>query len=567
MLDAEKRWQLYPQHPDLCSKLGVQLGVTPIVAQVLLNRGILSIRDAKEFLFSESFSGTFLEEECEKTACLIEACLANRSKILVYGDYDVDGMTSVSIMVSFLRELGATVDYVIPSRFLEGYGLHTSVIDRMNADSVGMLMTLDCGVSNVSEITEIKEKTTAYVVVMDHHTIPPQLPPCDVMVNPKFLDSLHDCYGLCTAGIVYCFVSYYAQSRGLTISLEKYLDLAALGTVADVAPLVGANRTITRLGLSVLSSRIRPGIRAILSSANCDRSELTTRDIGFVIAPRLNASGRLAHAGLGVALLLSQTDEEAQMYASRLEKLNLDRRAIDQDILNESLKKVELEGADAHKVIVLSGLGWHSGVIGITASKLVERLGRPVVIISENDGVARGSARTVGTVNIYELLRQCSEHFLHFGGHKEAAGFSLEPWQIDPFKRAIVEFSNAGIEPESLRPVLSVDGTLNPQDISEDLVKDIERLEPFGQGNSQPLFFSDQFEVVDTRLVGDGKHVKATLTNRKQRVVIDAIGFNLGAKFSYFQKGGVSILFHVGLNSWQGRVKPQLQLVDVKCLT
>ena len=562
---AEKRWQVYPQYPDVSFKLGQQLGVSPVIAQVLLNRGIGSTTDAKQFLFGDSFSGTFLEDECEKTCLLIEKCIDKRSKIVVYGDYDVDGMTSVSMMVSFLRERGAVVDYVIPSRFLEGYGLHLSVIDRMITDNVGLLITLDCGVSNVSEITEIKNRTNADVVVMDHHTIPPVLPPCNVMVNPKFLAEDHPCYGLCTAGIVYCFLSYFCQSRSLDFDVDATLDLAALGTVADVAPLVGANRVITRLGLSVLSRRKRPGIRAILESANCDKSDLSTRDIGFVIAPRLNASGRLAHAGLGVALLLSENDDEARHFATRLEKLNLDRRALDQDILNESLKMVELEGAESHNVIVLSGRGWHCGVIGITASKLVEKLNRPVVIISENDGVARGSARTVGTVNIYELLNQCSEHFLHFGGHKEAAGFSLTPEQISPFKRMIIDLSNSGINSEALRPVLSVDRALNPLDITESLVHEMASLEPFGQANSQPLFFSDQFQVVDTRLVGEGRHVKATLANREQKVVIDAIGFNLGAKFPLFQKEDVSLLFHVGLNSWQGRLSPQLQVVDIKC--
>jgi single-stranded-DNA-specific exonuclease len=279
----------------------------------------------------------------------------------------------------------------------------------------------------------------------------------------------------------------------------------------------------------------------------------------------LNASGRLAHAGLGVALLLSKTPEEAEHYAKRLDQLNLDRRTLDQDILNESLKLLETEAVMSDNVVVLSGKGWHSGVIGIAASKLVERLNRPVVVISESDGIARGSARSVGTVNIYELLKECSSHFLHFGGHKEAAGFSILPDQIPLFKQTMRHVSGEAVDSEALRPVLTVDATLNPSAISEALVSDVDRLEPFGQANSQPLFFSDQFEVVDTRLVGDGKHVKATLANRDQRQVIDAIGFNLGSKFSTFQKKEISLVFHIGLNSWQGRVSPQLQVVDVKC--
>lgn len=562
-MNIGKRWRLFPQHPDLSTQIATELSILPPMGQILLNRNIRSLSDAKSFIHGYgSLSSHFPLHTLEKAALLIEQCIDRGESILVYGDYDVDGMTSTSMMVTFLRRMGAKVKYFLPHRFHQGYGLHLCVVDMILNEPFSLLITLDCGVTNVEEIAVIKEKTNASILVIDHHTLPDTLPAFDAMINPKELESTHFCYHLCTAGIVYLFGRFLEETGYSDINADEWVDVAALGTVADIATLKGVNRDITRNGLIQMSQRKHVGINALLTEADCTKSTLTPTEIGFVIAPRLNAAGRLDTALLGVQLLLAPTFDQASTVSKKLEKMNKDRREIDQSIFLESVKSVG--DISKQKAIVLAGNGWHAGVIGITASKIVEKFNRPAVIIAYDDQIGRGSARSIGNVNIYAVLKECKEFFIDFGGHKEAAGFSIHPDRIDAFKRAFNQKANELIKDDDLRAIMSVDMKLSPHDMTLELAESLQLLQPFGQGNPTPLFYTDELRIVDCRTVGDGSHVKATFTDKSGGVIIDGIGFGLGDKMPLFQKENIAVAFHLTINEWNQVKRPQLQIVDIK---
>jgi single-stranded-DNA-specific exonuclease len=562
----EKRWQVFPPNPDVSSKLASSLDVHPVTAQVLLNRKIRSIGEAKSFIHDSTDLDydSFFEKDLDACKALIESTIAAKKGIMVFGDYDVDGMTSTTLMMGFLKHLGARAIFHIPSRFTEGYGLNTGIIDRINVENIGLLITLDCGVTNVAEIKEIKERTTASVIVMDHHTIPDEEPPYDAMLNPKALPEDHDLFWLCTAGVVFEFIRYFVSKNELKYDVNSLLDIVALGTIADIARLKGANRGYVRRGLSLLSQRRHLGLRVLMQVADFDRQGVTPRDVGFVLGPRLNAAGRLAHAAIGAQLLMSESQDEAEEIARRLEKLNQDRRQIDTDMLAEALNMVQQTGQEKNNVIVVSGRGWHPGVIGITASKLVDKLGKPVVVIADDGELARGSARSIGSISIYSLLKHCSEFFENFGGHKEAAGFSILPEKIEAFKEALTTYANETVQDDDLLPIVNIDLCLPAEALSLDVIEDLKRLEPFGHGNDTPIFYTEELTAVDYRAVGDGSHLKVTFRDATGRVVIDGIGFYLSHLMPLLQQKQPKVAFQLDVNEWQGKTRPQLQLVDIK---
>jgi single-stranded-DNA-specific exonuclease len=561
-----KRWHLYPHNVALSEKLGAHLTVDPVIAQLLLNRGIRSLEQAQAFLQPrEQASVHFPREDLLKATHCIQEAIANKRGIFVYGDYDVDGMTSTAMMASMLKQLGAHYSFMIPNRFLDGYGVSGRALDFIKANDVGLFITLDCGISNRAEIEQIKRETSCRVVIFDHHTIPDVIPDADAILNPKFLSPDHALWGLCTAGIVYKFWEFYGLEIDTSVSPDGLLDLAALGTVADVAPLVSENRRMTSLGLELLSSRKRVGIRALLDVAGFDRSRVTPRDIGFMIAPRLNAAGRLGDAKICVELLMSEDFDEATKLARTLNQLNEDRRFYCESLMNEAVNMVEKNpNASNEKVIVLAGEGWHAGIIGIIASRLVERYGKPTILISGDGTLARGSGRSAGEVDLYMLLKSCDSFFTTFGGHKSAAGFSMDPAHIPSFQAALIEEASRRISDRDLLPILDLECELHPHHLTLSLASLLNTLEPFGQDNPVPLFYAKGLRPIAFKTVGGGKHLKATFTDASQKVVIDAIGFNLHEKLSLLYKDEIELAFSLDINEWNGRQLPQLNLVDIQ---
>jgi len=559
-----RRWQLIQPQPELAQQVSEAMQVSPLVAQLLLNRQIRSHSHALSFLSPPPESPTPLNlPELPTALAIIQHAITHQVPILVYGDYDVDGMTSTAIMVDCLRQLGGQVTYYLPNRFTDGYGLTHAVIDTIQSNQIGLLITLDCGVTNVAEIQAIKTHTQAQVLVFDHHTLPPTLPPTDAMVNPKQLPPDHPMARLCTAGLVYHVVSALIATYHHPIDPHQYLDLAALGTVADVVPLIGENRRLVYHGLPVIASRQRLGLRALLTVSEFNKPSITTRDIGFVIAPRLNASGRLASAMMGVKLLLSTQESEAMSVAQSLHRMNEDRQAIGISMLKDATTQAQAQ-ADTHKVIVVHGVNWHAGVIGITASRLVEQFARPVVMVTESDGMCRGSARTTGSVDIYSLLATCQHRMDKFGGHREAAGFSLHADQLVAFRDELHEAALSRISDHELSPILRIDAAISPADLTLSFADELAQLAPFGQGNPAPVWYCNQLKPVDFKRVGSGDHLKVTFVDASGNMAIDGIGFGLGKKLPHCYQPTVEVAFTLERNEWRGNVLPQLQLLDIR---
>ncbi len=564
MTVSVRRWQVYPSHPALASTVADRLSIHPILAQILLNRDIRSIAAGASFL-NPRLDGIvpFPAEMTQSAYELIHHSIQSKTRILVFGDYDVDGMTSTTMMVETLRRWGAVVDYYLPHRFTDGYGLSLAVIPTLQQLNYGLLITLDCGVTNVAEIEAIHAQTQTKVVVIDHHTIPPVLPPADAMINPKQLPETDSRWMLCTAGIVLHVLAEIAQQFNYPFSISDVLDLAALGTVADVVPLTGANRWIVHEGLPFISQRRRMGLRALLTVAGFERDGVTTRDLGFVVAPRLNAAGRLDSAMLGVKLLLATDESVALEVAEQLNKMNEHRQAIGQSMVADAIKQVGDE-AERESILVVRGHRWHAGVIGITASRLVETFSRPVVIIADDDTVGRGSARTIGSVNIYSLLNACRHLMTKFGGHAQAAGFSVNSDQIEPLKLALQAVARASVSEIDLIPILRVDMAVDPMDLTLEMAEKLNQLGPFGHGNPAPVFYSDQFRPVEFKRVGSGDHLKLRVVDPTGKVVLDGIGFGLGDKIQICHQDHIEMAFTLEINQWKGTRLPQLQLLDIR---
>ncbi len=562
-MSHDRRWQIFPAQLELTAQISQRLGCHPVVAQLLLNRNLSSMSDLRCFLDPEMRpDGVFPDVLMIPVLTLVHQAVLYSKRILVYADYDVDGMTSTALMVSFLRSLGATPAFKLPHRFKDGYGLSMAQVAWMQ--TFDMVITLDCGVTNVAEITAIVSNGKTEVLVLDHHTIPDPVPPAHGILNPKVLPETHGLYGLCTAGLVYVFMKAYCQTYGHDYPLHAQLDLVALGTLADVAPLVGENRRFVSQGLRVLSQRRRPGIDALLRESDFDRGYVSARDVGFVIAPRLNAAGRLADPMFGAQLLMTTDITESESLARSLCQMNMDRQAIGQAVLDESLKQIKEQKLDQNPVLVLHGMAWHAGVIGIAASKLVEQFGRPVVMISDTGELGRGSARTCGEVDIYRLLCAGRDLFSKFGGHKEAAGFSILSERIPELRHVLVQYARETLSPENLSPIVQIDANLSPMDVGLTLVEALQQLAPFGAANPTPIFYTNQWTPIDMRLVGKGRHVKVTFSTMSGDRVVDAIGFGLAHKLPALQQKNPELAFHLEVNTWGGGALPQFQLVDVR---
>jgi single-stranded-DNA-specific exonuclease len=563
---TSKRWILAPQRESVSAELSTHLECSEILAQILLNRNLNTLPDVQTFLASElAITQHFPPETLDPCVDTISDAISSKKKVLIYGDYDVDGITSTTLMTSILRELGLEVSYYVPNRFTDGYGLNASIINRVRSGKFDLLITLDCGISNYNEISQLKEELGTSVLIFDHHQVPDKRPPADGIVNPKDLNESHPMWNLCTVGVVYIFCEYLVKKLDAPINMSHYLDLAALGTIADIVPLVGTNRSLVTKGLFAISARKRYGIHFLLEVAEFKRPYVTTRDVAFVIAPRLNSAGRLKHALMCIDLLLEKDPDKAQEHARYLNRLNDERRGIGREMNEDAVRYLtetphELES----KIIVLSSPRWHSGVIGITAAQLVERFNLPAVIMSVNDGIVKGSARSVGEVNIYKLLKECTQFFKGFGGHKNAAGFSLAPENVADFKAHLQSVAKNSISDHDIRPILSIDMPLDAQHLTLDMAKELERLEPHGCENDRPVFYSNQFKAVDFKRVGDGTHLKATLSSHDGRRIVDAIGFGLADKLECLYKPQLEIAFHLDINSWMNQEKLQLQLIDIK---
>jgi single-stranded-DNA-specific exonuclease len=552
----EGSWTIKPCDRDAVRHVSRELELSATTASVLVRRGYDDVEQARSFLSGELPGHDALQlGDMAAAREAIRAAVAAGRRICVHGDYDADGLCATALAVLILRELGADVEWHLPSRFDEGYGVRAETLTRLAERGCGLVLTVDCGVTAVEEVAAAKELGLD-VVVSDHHRPGDELPDCPV-VGP-YRGSPYPFGELCGTGVAYKLGEALLGAQSDV--LVRHLDLVAVATIADVVPLVDENRGLAIAGLRALARAQKPGLRALMKVAGVDPAALDTGSVGFRLAPRLNAAGRLGHPEAALELLLTDEAEQAASLARRLDELNRDRQAIEERILREAIDEIESwpEPKQRRRGYVLAHEEWHEGVIGIVASRLVERYHRPVVLIAGNEREWKGSGRSTGGFDLHGGLAACAAHLLRFGGHRAAAGLSIEPANVDAFAEAFATFAEANLTEEQLRPETVVDALVHGRELTLDLCAELARLAPFGLANPGVTLLVAGCELTDLATVGVGKHLRFRVKDGG-RDAGSAIAFGFGRQFDRFrQQTMYDVAFRLEENRWNGTVAPQL---------
>jgi single-stranded-DNA-specific exonuclease len=540
--------------------LGAELGVSDVLAAVLVRRGYGDANRARAFLEAalpehDPFLLGDMREACEAILAAVEV----GTKICVHGDYDADGICATALAVLVLRELDADVTYHLPSRFEEGYGVSAETLERLAGEGVGLVLTVDCGVTAVDEVARARELGVA-VVVTDHHRPGETLPDCPVVGPYRGEYPFRE---LCGTGVVWKLGQALLGAE--SAALARHLDLVAVATVADVVPLLDENRGLAFAGLRQLARTQKPGLRELMRVARVDAATVDAGAIGFRLAPRLNAAGRLGRPEAALELLLAEAREPAARLAEQLEELNRDRQTVEERILREAVETIESwpEPQRRRRAYVVAGADWHEGVIGIVASRLVERYARPVVLIAGTDGDWKGSGRSIAGFDLHDGLRRCAGQLERWGGHAAAAGLSIKPERVAEFAEAFAAIGDAHLEEDDLRPPMPVDAFVHGSDLTLELCNELARLAPFGLGNPGVTLLLPGCELAELTAVGEGKHLKFRV-RADGRDSGSAIAFRLGRRLDSLRRPGhYDVAFRLEANQWNGTVAPQLNVRQV----
>jgi single-stranded-DNA-specific exonuclease len=554
-------WILPDAPPAAQAALVRELGVSATTAAVLARRGYTDPVTARAFLEGEQLPhDPFLLGDMETACERIRAAVAEGRRICVHGDYDVDGIAATALAVLLLRELGADVAWHLPSRFDEGYGIRSETLARLADDGIGLVLTVDCGISAVVEVAEAKERGLE-VIVTDHHRPAEELPACPVVATRP---SEYPFGELCGTGVVYKLGQ--ALFGVDSVIPKRHLDLVALATIADVVPLVDENRSLAIAGLRALARTAKPGLRALMSAAGVDPAAVDSGAVGFRLAPRLNAAGRLGHPREALELLLTVDDGEARRLADSLEELNRERQTVEGRILREAVAQVETWPSERRerRAYVVAGADWHEGVIGIVASRLVERYHRPVVLVAGADGDWKGSGRSIPAFDLHAALGACSGLLERWGGHRAAAGLSIRPENVEAFGDALATHAGGVLEEADLEPVTRIDAVVaRDAQLSLDLCGELARLAPFGLGNPAPTLLAPGCRLAELATVGDGKHLRFRV-RREGQDAGSAIAFGQGSRLDALRSDErYDVAFRLEENRWNGTVAPQLVVRSV----
>ncbi len=554
--------------PDMIMDASSKSGVPPIVATVLLNRGI-AVSDFRQFLTKSKQGILSPMSMLDMDKAVERICRAIRSgeSIVVYGDYDVDGITSTALLYDTIKSLGGNVDYYIPDRKDEGYGINIMAVNKLIKSGVKLLITVDCGITAVGEV-EFAKLQGMDVIITDHHTCKERIPEAAVaVINPKRPDDEYEFDGLAGVGVAFKVSMGVAMGMGKSAGefFEKYVDLAAVGTIADVVPLINENRVIVDRGLQLLQEPQRAGLRALLEIAGMSDKKVTCATIAFGLAPRLNAAGRMGSATTAVELLLTTDSARAREIAEELDAVNKTRQETEYEIHRDAMEMIEADkDFSKKKVVVLAKEGWHNGVIGIVASRITEMYHRPCILISLTDGVGKGSGRSVQGFNLFEALGDSKELLTNYGGHAIASGLGIEEGNIEAFTKRINEYAETNITEDAMVPQVKIDATIKGETLTMATAKTLAVLEPFGMGNETPVFAVMGAEVVSVSGVGaDKKHIRMMVAKDGMRV--NCIGFGLGEYVKNITPAmRVDIAFKIDINSYMGKESLQLVLTDIK---
>ena len=564
------KWNLKPL-PDessvlrLCSEIyKTAKPAQRSIVQLLLQRKIETYEQAKKF-FNPSLKdlhNPFEMKDMDKAVQRILQAIENQENILIYGDYDVDGTTAVSLFYLFLSELYNNVTYYVPDRYKEGYGVSFQGINYASDNNISLIITLDCGIKAIDKVDYAKEKGID-VIVCDHHTPSSELPKAVAILNPKQKDCSYLYDELCGCGIA------FKLAQAINIVLErpesfvfKYLDLVAIAIAADIVPVTGENRILLAQGLSLINEKPSIPVRKLLQTA---KQPYTTADLVFVVAPRINAAGRIAHANLVIELLTQKQEKEIISKAYEIEYLNDKRKRLDEEITQEALVQIIENQEENKKTTVVFQPFWHKGVIGIVASRLIENYYRPTLVFTKNEDKLVASARSVSGFNIYNALEACQEYLEQFGGHKYAAGLTIKEENYNKFKEAFELIVSQTIDKELLEQRINIDLEIKLEDVSSIFFETLKRFAPFGPENMTPVFLSKGVKAKEFRAVGDGSHLRIVLTNIEETVSFVAIGFGLADKKTLLEKGQpFDIVYQLEENIWNGRTSIQMKIKDIQ---
>ncbi len=562
---TEKLWIHREFNNDEVLRLASEAGISQLLAKVFVSRGITEPGYVRAFLNPslDQLHSPFLLTDMEKAVDRIVYAIENKEQIVIFGDYDVDGVTSTSILLDFLKSVGAEVDFYIPDRFDEGYGLSDSAVDNVLKMNASVVITVDCGITAVNEINRLNGNNIT-VIVTDHHECKETLPEAYAVVNPHRPDCTYPFKELAGVGVVFKLVHALCQVMEKGRMYLKYLDLVTLGTIADVVQLVDENRTIVKFGLGAVERSENPGIKALIAVSGLKDKPVNSYGVGFALAPRINAAGRTGSAATAVRLFTTQDSQVAEEIAGQLNEANKYRQQTEAEILQQAVAQVESQVAlESEKVIVAAGKGWHHGIIGIVASRITERYYRPCILISEEDGIGRGSGRSIEGFNLFQALSHCESLLVKYGGHELAAGLSLDIANLEEMKKRINEYADTVLTPETLVPRIRIDSSLCEGEITIDSVLGLELLSPFGPGNPCPVFSMEAMKLREIKTVGDGKHLKLKLEDSS--ACIDAIAFNMGEQAgSYRVSDRMDSVFSLEINTWNNVRKVQMVLKDLR---
>lgn len=563
-----KRWVTAKPNLETVRSLARSCGFTPLAAAALCARGIDTPEAARAFLETDpaKLHDPMLLPDMAKARDTIRRAIEQGKKIAVFGDYDVDGVTSTCVMTRVLRSLGADVRHYIPDRLNEGYGLSMGAMDRLAQDGIGLIVTVDSGVSAFEEIARARELGME-VVVTDHHECREELPDANAVVNPKRADSIYPFAELAGVGVAFKLASALAGDGQQRAVLEQYADLVALGTVADVMPLVGENRIIVAAGLRRMAETQNVGLSMLLHESGQQGKRLTASTISFILAPRINAAGRLGHADMAAELFLTDDPRRAQTLAMALCEQNKQRQATENQILEQALQKLRREYDPLEdQVIVLAGEDWHHGVIGIVSSRICDRYACPTVLIALEDGIGKGSGRSVKGFNLYEALCDSAPLLERFGGHELAAGLTIREENIQQFRENMEAWAREHVNPQELMPILHIDCPIAPEFISTEATRGLDVLEPFGMGNPQPVFSMCDLLVEEITPISSDRHVRLTLSKDGQTYTAMLFGTGQGG-CGFAQGNYVDAAFCLEINEYRGRCSVQLVIRDIQLST
>ena len=561
MLAAKTRWKLKPSDNEVVDSLTNEMKITPFVASMLVNRGLNTVETARYFLFGENeFHDPFLLQGMDIAVARIQTAIQKQEPILIFGDYDADGVSSTAVLMRTLTDLGANVQFYIPNRFTEGYGPNEPAFREAAAKGIALLITVDTGIAAVHE-AQVAKELGVDLIITDHHEPGPVLPDAIALIHPKIPGSTYPFFDL--AGVGVAFKLAHALYGRIP---EHLLEIAVIGTIADLVPLKGENRLIAKRGLEKLKSTANTGLRAIFKHAGVELKSIDEETVGFTLAPRINAVGRLKDADLAVQLLLTEDQDEAEDFAEQMESLNKERQAIVAAMTEEAVEEVERNfPAGDNRVLVIGKENWNSGVIGIVASKLVEKYYRPAIVLSIDcdKGVAKGSARSIPGFDLFQNLSQCRDILPHFGGHQMAAGMTLQLADIPKLRDRLNKQAIEQLTAEDLIPVTMLDAEIELADSDLALIEELNLLAPFGVENPKPKIVINDTVISSIRKIGAGQnHLKLTIADNEAN--LDGVGFGLGAladEISPFAK--VSLMGQLAINEWNNIRKPQLFIQDL----